>query len=74
MKECIVIINDNLGRLEYKQELIRCRDCYFYNQICEYCIVNSKLSYDDYLDDKDFYFYVDADDYCSKAERKDAEE
>lgn len=54
-------------------ELIRCRDCYFYNHVCEYCIVNSRLSYDDYLDDKEFYFFVDADDYCSKAERKEEE-
>ena len=59
----------------YMPIIVKCRDCYFYNEICEYCIVNSNLSYGDLCyEGNDFYFYVDADDYCSRARRKEEEE
>lgn len=51
-------------------ELIRCRDCEAYNHIGKYCMLNS-ASIDE--DDR-VYFYVDDDDYCSFAKRKEDEE
>lgn len=66
MTECIAILKDKFGRLEYKQELIRCKDCkYFisskgyFNQGSPQC---SKLD--------TIAGWISEDSYCSNAVRK----
>lgn len=59
MTECIAILKDKFGRLEYKQELIRCEDCtYYYGDVkfpyCCYHEINVQQDCD----------------YCSWAKRK----
>lgn len=53
-------------------EIIRCKDCIFYDNICGYCNAHSRIS-NRYLfsDGTEFYLNVEADDYCSKSKRKD---
>ena len=61
MTECIAILKDKFGRLEYKQELIRCRDCTYFDY-------GTDVGWCEYLDTR-----MQNNDYCSKAERKDEE-
>ena len=50
-------------------EVIRCKDCRFYNDFYYHC----EALYEDLGDDA-IYVPVDEDDYCSRAERKGEQE
>lgn len=64
MKECIAIFNDELGKLEYKQELIRCEDCVWWDKWHNFSTMG---------DCPEIGLSTEGNGYCSMAIRKDAE-
>lgn len=62
MKEILVESNDEYGVHWYREELIQCKDCKYWQD---------KTTYRDYPVCVDFGREMKAEDFCSKAERKE---
>lgn len=79
MKEYIVgIENEHSHALDvcYKEELIRCKDCKYWMPHSQFGFDGDNEEYHDYCErlvpDDDYYAFTrNADDFCSRAKRKE---
>lgn len=74
MTECVAVLRDKFGRMDYVQELIRCKECKYMNVLNRAETVDGPqcLYYCNLV--RNEFFPVDTNDFCSFSVRKEIEQ